>query len=131
MFDLPLEEQIEITRNIMSCLDDWGLSATQQLHVLALPAGTRSRKLRSFHQDTPFPNTAEVKSRIAYLLGIIDSLRTSYPVNSAMGGFWMNKSHRRLEGKSPIKIILDGGEQGMRAVLAELDCTYAWDLKKL
>ena len=86
MFGLSQDRQIFMTQKVMSSLDEWGLSAAEQLTVLDLPEGTRTRKLRSFHDDTPFPETEEVKYRVVRLLGIIDALRTTYPKNMLMGG---------------------------------------------
>jgi len=112
----------------MSSLDEWGLSAEQQLLVLDLPEDTRSRKLRAYHNDTPFPATEAVEYRVVRLLGIIDALRTTYPKNLLMGGRWMKKPHRRFQDQTPVQRMLEGGSEGVTAVLAELDCTYAWDL---
>ena len=128
MFGLSQDRQIFMTQKVMSSLDEWGLSAAEQLTVLDLPEGTRTRKLRSFHDDTPFPETEEVKYRVVRLLGIIDALRTTYPKNMLMGGRWMKTPHRRFQNKTPLQKMLEDGNNGVTAVLAELDCTYAWDL---
>jgi len=128
MFGLSHERQVLMTQKVMSSLDEWGLSAAEQLQVLDLPEGTRTRKLRSYHEDTPFPETEDVEYRVVRLLGIIDALRTTYPKNMMMGGRWMKKSHRRFQNRTPIQKMLEDGSEGVTAVLAELDCTYAWDL---
>ena len=128
MFGLSQERQILLTQKVMQSLDDWGLSAAEQLSVLDLPEDIRSRKLRSFHQDLPFPEDPNVEYRVVRLLGIIDALRTSYPKNPLMGGRWMKTPHKRFKNKTPIQAMLDDGNNGVTAVLAELDCTYAWDL---
>ena len=124
MFGLSQERQILLTQKIMQNLDDWGLSAAEQISVLDLPEDMRSRKLRSFRLDMPFPEDPNVEYRV----GIIDALRTSYPKNPLMGGRWMKTPHKRFKNKTPIQIMLDDGKNGVTAVLAELDCTYAWDL---
>ena len=128
MFGLSHDRQILMTQKVMSSLDEWGLSAAEQLAVLDLPEGTRTRKLRAYHEDTPFPETEAVEYRVVRLLGNIDALRTTYPKNMKMGGRWMKKPHRRFQNQTPIQRMLDGGSEGVTAVLAELDCTYAWDL---
>lgn len=128
MFGFSEERQILMTQKIMKSLDEWGLSAEEQLNVLDLPEGTRSRKLRAFHEETPFPDTPDVEFRVARLLGIIDALRTSYPKNPAMGGRWMKTPHKRFQNRTPVQKMVDDGGNGVTAVLAELDCTYAWDL---
>lgn len=128
MFGLSQERQVLMTQKVMQSLDDWGLSATEQLSVLNMPEGTRSRKLRSFHENTPFPEDPDIEYRVVRLLGIIDALRTSYPKNPLMGGRWMKTPHKRFKNRTPIQTMLDEGNNGVTAVLAELDCTYAWDL---
>ena len=128
MFGLSRERQILMTQKVMSSLDEWGLSAAEQVCVLDLPEGTRTRKLRSFHDDTPFPETVDVEFRVVRILGIIDALRTTYPKSEMMGPRWMKKPHKRFQNKSPLQKMLDDGNEGVTAVLAELDCTYAWDL---
>lgn len=128
MFGLSVERQVHMTQKIMHSLDQWGLSAAEQVSVLDLPEGTRTRKLRAYHEDTPFPETEDVEYRVVRLLGIIDALRTTYPKNPLMGDRWMKTPHKRFQNKTPIQKMLDDGRNGVTAVLAELDCTYAWDL---
>jgi len=128
MFNLSQDRQILLTQKIMQNLDEWGLSAAQQLNVLDLPEDVRSRKLRAYHDDTPLPHTPEVEFRALRLLGIIDALRTTYPKNHMMGARWMAKPHRRFQNRAPLQVMLEDGSVGVNTVLAELDCTYAWDL---
>ncbi|MFW2372184.1 MAG: MbcA/ParS/Xre antitoxin family protein [Gammaproteobacteria bacterium] len=128
MLGLSEDRQIIMTQKVMQSLDDWGLSASEQLSVLDLPDGTRTRKLRAYHEDTPFPDHPEVEYRVIRLLGIIDALRTSYPKNPTMGGRWMKMPHRRFQNRTPLQTMLEDGGNGVTAVLAELDCSFAWDL---
>lgn len=128
MLGLSEERQIIMTQKVMQSLDEWGLSATEQVSVLDLPDGTRTRKLRAYHEDTPFPDHPDVEYRVIRLLGIIDALRTSYPKNPTMGGRWMKMPHRRFQNRTPLQTMLEDGGNGVTAVLAELDCSYAWDL---
>lgn len=128
MFGLDVERQIMMTQTIMQSLNSWGLSAEQQISVLDLPDDTRTRKLRAYHEDTPFPEDPNVEYRVIRLLGIIDALRTSYPKNPMMGDIWMKTPNKRFLNRSPIQAMVEDGGNGVTAVLAELDCTYAWDL---
>ncbi|HED35432.1 MAG TPA: DUF2384 domain-containing protein [Gammaproteobacteria bacterium] len=128
MFHLSEERQVLLTQKIMNSLDEWGLSAADQVLVLNLPEGTRSRKLRAYHDDTPLPKDDNVEFRAVRLLGIIDALRTTYPKNEMMGGRWMKAPHRRFQKRTPIQVMLEEGDTGVNTVLAELDCAYAWEL---
>lgn len=128
MLGMNPEQQILLTQKVMFHLEEWGLSAAQQIIVLDLPDDAKSRRLRAYHENTPFPDTAEVEYRVIRLLGIIDALRTTYPTNPLMASRWIKSPHKRLENRTPLHTMLEDGGDGVTAVLAELDCTYAWDL---
>ena len=128
MFGMSVERQVLMTQKIMINLDEWGLSAADQVSVLDLPEGTRTRKLRAYHEDTPFPEDPNVEYRVVRLMGIIDALRTMFPKNPLMGHRWMKTPHKRFQNRTPLQTMLEDGGEGVTAVLAELDCTYAWDL---
>jgi len=122
------EQQLLRTQKVMDALDDWGLSGEQILAILAFPKTERSRHLAKYRKDTPFPDDESVTSRVAFLLGIIDALRTTYPRNLQMGARWMAEPHIRLKNRCPLQAMLEDGEVGVIAVLSELDCAYAWEL---
>ncbi len=122
------EQQLMRTQKVMNALDEWGLSGEQILTVLNLPETERSRHLAKYRKDTPFPDDDKVSSRVVFLLGIIDALRTSYPRNIQMGARWMAAPHVRLKNRCPLQAMLEDGETGVVAVLSELDCAYAWEL---
>ena len=128
MLGMNPEQQILLTQKVMHHLEEWGLSSEQQIAVLDLPNDTKSRRLRAYHENTPFPDTQEVEYRVIRLLGIIDALRTTYPTNPLMASRWVKTPHKRLDNRSPLHTMLQDGADGVTAVLAELDCTYAWDL---
>jgi len=122
------EQNLLRTQKVMNALDEWGLSGEQILAVLDFPKTERSRHLAKYRKDTPFPEDENVASRVAFLLGIIDALRTTYPRNLQMGARWMAAPHVRLKNRCPLQAMLEDGETGVVAVLSELDCAYAWEL---
>ena len=122
------EQQLLRTQKVMNALDDWGLTGEQILVMLDFPKTERSRHLAKYRKDTPFPDDENVMSRVIYLLGIIDALRTTYPRNLQMGARWMAAPHVRLQNRCPLQAMLEDGETGVVAVLSELDCAYAWEL---
>ena len=121
-------QRILQTIKIMTAVDEWGLNGKQILHVLDMPDGHNTRQLQRYHKDTPLPDIDQVNARIIKLIGIIDALRTAYPRNLNMGARWMNMPHRRFNKRTPVNTMLEDGESGVLAVLAELDCAYAWEL---
>jgi hypothetical protein len=122
------ERRMMITQKVMASLDDWGLSGEQIMALLDFPDGHRSRHLQKYRKDTPLPDIESINARIIRLLGIIDALRTTYPRNVNMGPRWMNTPHRRMKDRTPLHTMLEDGENGVIAVLSELDCAYAWEL---
>jgi len=128
MVSLSLEQKMLRTEKVMSAVDEWGLSGEQILVILDMPDTERSRHLQKYRKDTPFPDDEKVNTRLTYLLGIIDALRTTFPRNLQMGARWMAEPHIRLKNRPPLQAMLEDGEVGVIAVLSELDCAYAWEL---
>lgn len=128
MNSLTPEQKLHRTHKVMQAVDEWGLTGEQILALLDFPGDTRSRHLQKFRKDTPFPDDEKINCRVTFLLGIIDALRTTYPRNVQMGARWMKMPHARMQNRCPLQAMLEDGEQGVIAVLSELDCAYAWEL---
>ena len=127
MNEVSRDNRLVLTKAAMTVLDSWKLDSDQMRIVLGLPESCRARSFQKFRSHEPFPESAAVDRRVDYLLKIAGALRTSYPTNPSMGGRWLRQKHRRL-GRPPLSLLLEGGEEGLVAVLAELDCTFSWDL---
>lgn len=113
-------------------LDNWGVSHENKLLLLDLPPEIKTRNVRRFYIDRPFPENIQVIQRLEHLLGIADAIRTSYPRNSQMASFWLNKRNQRFDNKSPLEFMLEGGTENVIAIRAHLDCAWDWkqdDLK--
>lgn len=122
------EALVQITQAVMRLMDAWELN-TQQMQALLLPSNVRARAFQKYRDGKDvLPDDVDVLRRASYLLRIADALRTTYPRNPRMSGRWIKQAHRRFGRRSPLSIILEGGEGGMIAVLSELDCTFSWDL---
>lgn len=127
MTKLTPEERLSLTRSLMETLQSWGASAKDQVILLGLPADTRGRSLRCYHEDTPLPDDPVVNEHVYHLVGITQALHTTYPTNQHMAKRWMNNPHRRFARGTPLSVMLTRGLSGIKSVRAELDCTYAWD----
>lgn len=121
-----LEERAALARGIMSILDKWGLSATEQVKLLNLPEKTPTRMLRRFRDDTPFPDIKEVNERLEHIIGIADALRTTYPHNPSMGLIWMKQKNKRFQRRAPVSVMVEDGLDGIIAVRSHLDCAFDW-----
>ncbi len=126
MHELNHEQRAELTRAVISILDHWGLSAAEQVAILALPPGTRPGVIRQYRQNMALPDDAQVAERVEHLAGIADALRTSYPLNGAMDAMWMNTANRRFDDRTPLEVMINDGLSGVIEVRAHLDCTFDW-----
>ena len=84
MATLSAEERLELGRMAINTLDEWGLKASDQANVLALPKGTPTRMLRRYVDDTPLPDDPDVLKHVEHLLGIADALAAGAPVSGTL-----------------------------------------------
>jgi len=122
------EECVSLARSIMAILDSWGLKGEAQMAILDMPAGIPLRALRRYRENTPFPESEQVYTRIEHIVGITDALRTTYPHNPPMGILWLQQKNKQFQGRIPLQIILDDGLPGLEEVRAHLDCAYDWQV---
>jgi hypothetical protein len=131
MQSLTHDEQLRITRIIVHILDEWGVRPADQVRLLGLPASTRPRAMKRYHEDTPLPDDPAVWRRVHHIAGIAEALRTSYPLNPKMGGVWLNRTNYRFDNRTPLASMLEDGINGMEAVHVHLDCSYDWHVDSL
>lgn len=132
MSDEQKKAMADITVAVMNLLTEWSLDSKQMQAVLCLPETYRARaftKMREGRETLP-ADDENVMRRAQYLLRIADALRTMYPRNPKMSGRWIKQRLRRFGGRTPLQMILEGGQDdgALVAVLSELDCTFSWDL---
>jgi hypothetical protein len=123
---VAMNQAIDKTQETMEVLRVWRLGVEQVCFILGLPE-TRLRKLNRLGQSEALPDDPDVQRRADYVRRIAQALHTSYPTNPTMGSRWLRQKHRRL-GQAPLALILEQGEGGLVQVLAELDCTFCWEL---
>lgn len=127
MSDMTPEHRLTLTKATMSILDSWKLGVEEMRIVMGLPENSRARTFYKYRSHLPFPDEESIHRRVDYVMRISGALHTTYPTNESMGWRWLRQKHRRF-GRAPLSVMLDGGEEGLVAVLAELDCTFCWDL---
>lgn len=127
LHDMTREERLEMTRLTIALLDNWGIAPEQQIALLALPPHTKSREIRRYRDQTPFPEDPSIYERIEHLVGIAEALRTSYPHSAYMGNIWLNRPNDRFDNRSPLACMIEDGIPGFIAVRAHLDCSYDWE----
>ncbi|MCK5696993.1 MAG: DUF2384 domain-containing protein [Gammaproteobacteria bacterium] len=117
---------IEMTHAIMHALDDWKLDGEHILSILALPKTVKVRHLSQYRHTTLFPDIPEVNERVRHLEGILNALATSYPTNPRMSLFWMTRSSKKFQNRSPLQVIIDDNLEGLITIRKHLDCSYDW-----
>jgi hypothetical protein len=126
MSALTQEDRTRLGRMAVNLLDDWGIGAADQVSILGLPEGTRTRMLRRFQDDTPLPDDPVVMKHVEHLLGIAEALRTTFPRNANIGLIWLKQPCRRLRRRRPVDILVEDGLSGLITVRTHLDCSFAW-----
>ena len=84
MAELTQEDRVALARIVTNMLDEWGIKASDQVNILALPEGTPTRMLRRYQDDTPLPDDPDVLKQVEHLMGIADALRTTFPRNASL-----------------------------------------------
>ena len=126
MAGLTAADRTELGRMVVNTMDDWGIKASDQVAMLALPDGTPTRTLRRYQEETPLPDDPAVLKRVEHLLGIADALRTTFPRNARIGVIWLKQPCKRLRRRRPLDIMIDDGLSGLITVRTHLDCSFAW-----
>jgi hypothetical protein len=126
MSALTLEDRTQLGRMVVNLLNDWGIGAADQISILGLPDGTRTRMLRRFQDDTPLPDDPVVMKHVEHLLGIAEALRTTFPRNASIGLIWLQQPCKRLRRRRPMDILVEDGLSGLITVRTHLDCSFAW-----
>jgi hypothetical protein len=126
MSALTLEDRAQLGRMVVNLLNDWGIGAADQISILGLPDGTRTRMLRRFQDDTPLPDDPVVMKHVEHLLGIAEALRTTFPRNASIGLIWLQQPCKRLRRRRPMDILVEDGLSGLITVRTHLDCSFAW-----
>lgn len=122
---LSEDERRSLSAVIVDMLEDWAVAPNNQLALMGFPDGSRARELRRLRQGAPFPENEDMLYRAEQLLAIQDCLRTAYPRNGRMAGYWLNRPNRHFSRRAPLAVMLDGVE-GLRRVRTHLDCTQNW-----
>ena len=127
MDETTIQDRLGLTRRTMDLLEGWGLGAKEIIRILCLPETVKARAGARFRKDEPFPEHPDVDRRVAYLMRIEAALHTYFPRNPEMRTLWVKRGNRQFGKRSPVAVMVEGGERGLAIVLSHLDCTFAWD----
>jgi len=127
MSEMTAEERLLLTHRTMELIEGWGLGVQDILKILCLPDTVKAHTVPRFREDLPFPDDPEVNRRVVYLMRIKEALHTYFPRNPEMRSMWVKRGHRQFGKRTPVAVMVEGGERGLISVLSHLDCAFAWD----
>ncbi|MBE8189468.1 MAG: DUF2384 domain-containing protein [Candidatus Thioglobus sp.] len=120
------EQKNQLTMRLTKIMEDWKLTDEEQVSLLGLPKSFKTRHLYLYRRgDKSFDFSQQSIDKSEMILGIHDSLGTTYPANQAYGSIWLKRPVKKFKHKAPLELMLSGDE-GMRRVWHFLDCTQSW-----
>lgn len=115
----------QLTFNLMQIMGHWKLADQEQINLLDLQS-LKPRHLYLYKRgDKSFDYNESTVRRAQMVLGINESLATTYPTNRDYAAIWLKKKVKKFKYKTPLELML-GGETGMKRVWCFLDCTQSW-----
>jgi hypothetical protein len=115
------------TQEIMRILGEWGINSDAQIAILGCQGLIKSRDMRKYQEGMKvLPESDDINARSEHILGIAQSLHTSYPARPEAGASWMAQRNGKLRGRTPIQYILQDGCRGMVKIRTTVDCAWAW-----
>ena len=115
-----------LARSLLSSLDAWGATSDEQVVLLGLPPGTKPRELNRFRMGTPLPDDSDTRQRVKYLLGIQNALDHSFPHSAEMGNLWLTTENVHFSGRTPLRVMLEGGLDAIAMVSNQLNAADEW-----
>lgn len=120
------QQKNQLTFNLMQVMENWKLADQEQITLLGLSNSLKSRHLYLYRRgDKAFDFNQTVLNRSEMILGIHESLNTTYPTNREYASIWLKRSVKKFKQKTPLALMLSG-EIGMKRVWHFLDCTQSW-----
>jgi len=124
--DMDIERRADLARTILTVLRNWGVESEDQINLLGLPEGTRTRVLNKFRTGEPFPDDYDSLMRANYLLSIQNAVTSLFPHNARAADYWMTTPSHYFAGSTPLQIMLNEGVEGMHRVLNYLNGVEDW-----
>ncbi len=124
--NLSDDEKSQLTFQICQILENWNLEDIDQLNLLNLEKVIKPRHLYMYRRgEKYFEFDSEMIKRAKMILGIYESLGTTFPTNKEYAGVWLKRSVKKFKHKTPLELMLSGNT-GMNRVWHFLDCTQGW-----
>jgi len=119
------EQKNQLTFSLTQVMENWQLADQEQITLLGLKS-IKPRHLYLYRRgDKSFDFDETSIKRAEMILGIHESLGTTYPTNRDYASLWLKRGVKKFKHKAPLELMLSG-EVGMKRVWHFLDCTQGW-----
>jgi hypothetical protein len=105
---------------LVAQFDRWDVHAVNQAALLALPDKT------ALQPGEPLPDDAVVMERAGHLLAIDRALLKRYPYQPERRDHWITHPNAKLDGKTPLELMLEGGVPAIREVRVLAESGKDW-----
>ncbi len=120
------DQKKQLTFQLSQILENWDLTDQDQLTMLGLNDVIKPRHLYKYRRgEHAFEFTDALTKRAEMILGIHESLGTTFPTNKEYASVWLKQSVKKFKHKAPLELMLSG-DTGMNRVWNFLDCTQGW-----
>lgn len=126
VYHLEQRRRAELTGKVLALLDRWQIPTPQQAPLLGFNAPLKPRQFRRYRKGMPFPADPELMRRIECLLAIQEALSRLFPHSAAGADFWLTTENRYFQHHTPLRYILEHGQEGLEQVLEHLRGTGDW-----
>ncbi|TEU19542.1 MAG: DUF2384 domain-containing protein [Gammaproteobacteria bacterium] len=120
------DQKNKLTFKLTQVMEQWKLADQDQITLLGLPASFKARHLYLYRRgDKSFDFDQTSINRSEMILGIYESLGTTFPTNREYAAIWLQRPVKKFKHKAPLELMLSG-DTGMKRVWFFLDCTQSW-----
>ncbi|MCG6969431.1 MAG: MbcA/ParS/Xre antitoxin family protein [Gammaproteobacteria bacterium] len=120
------EQQIDLTKTLLTVFNDWKLDAHDQIALLGLPQDTKPRTLNRYRAGMEVPANPQFLQRAHFILSISNAIDSLYPHNATAANYWITTHSESFGNKSPLDIMLIHGLDGMEYILNLLNGEDSW-----
>jgi len=121
-----LEQQIDLTKTLLSVFNNWNLNTSDQIALLGLPKDSKPRILNRFRAGMEVPDNPQFLQRAHYILAISNAIDSLFPHNATAANYWITTHSENFANKSPLEIMLIHGLDGMQYILNLLNGEDEW-----
>jgi hypothetical protein len=120
------QQKNQLTFRLMQIMENWQLADQDQITLLGLPKSFKARHLYLYRRgDKSFDFDQTLIERSEMILGIYESLGTTFPTNREYAAIWLKRPVKKFKQKAPLALMLSGNT-GIKRVWHFLDCTQSW-----